>query len=104
MLLPLWSLLKFVSLMEPTLYKNRIQNRMYPFLYMWFCFREYSQFTRQKRKGGEAISLTPFYNFHALRRRLDISRAITAGSSPLHIVSSRTRTGPFGFQAHVPNH
>ena len=28
----------------------------------------------------EGISLTPHYHFHPLHRRLDISRAITAGS------------------------
>ena len=33
---------------------------------------------------GEGISLTPHYHFHPLHRQLDISRAITAESSPLH--------------------
>ena len=37
------------------------------------------------------------YHFHPLHRHLDISRAITAGSSPLHIASSRTRTGNLWF-------
>ena len=32
---------------------------------------------------GEGISLTPHYHFHPLHRHLDISRAITAESSPL---------------------
>ena len=45
--------------------------------------------TAGKEKG---ISLTPHYYFHPLRRHLDISRAITAESSPLHIGSSWTRT------------
>ena len=39
---------------------------------------------------GEAISLSP-------HRHLDISRAIIAESSPLHIASSRTRTGNLRF-------
>ena len=42
---------------------------------------------------GEGISLTPHYHFHPLHRHLDISQAITAESSPMHIASSRTRTG-----------
>ena len=41
----------------------------------------------------KAISLTPLYHFHSQQRQLVISRAITAESSPLHIASSRTRTG-----------
>ena len=32
------------------------------------------------------------YHFHTLHRHLDISRAVPAESSPLHIGSSRTRT------------
>ena len=51
-------------------------------------------FTIHRQQGqGEAISLSPLYHFHPLHRHLDISRAINAGSSPLHIASSRTRTG-----------
>ena len=42
---------------------------------------------------GEAISLIPLQHFYPLHRHSDISRAITAESSPLHIASSRTRTG-----------
>ena len=53
-------------------------------------FHENSRFTRQQGKG-EAIPLTPLYHFHPFHRHLDISRAITAQSSPLHIGSSRTR-------------
>ena len=33
---------------------------------------------------------TPLYNFYLLYRHLDISRAITRGSSPLHVASDRT--------------
>ena len=40
--------------------------------------------------GGGGIYLTPLYHFHPLHRHLDISRAITAESSPLHIAGSRT--------------
>ena len=48
-----------------------------------------SHWTQEK---GEGISLIPHYNFHLLYRRLGISRAITAESSPLYIASSRTQT------------
>ena len=41
----------------------------------------------------EAISLPPLYHFHPLHRQLDISWAITADNSPLHIASSRNWTG-----------
>ena len=50
---------------------------------------------------GEVVSLTPLYHFHPLHRHLDISRAITAESSPLHIVSSRARTGNLCFPSAV---
>ena len=45
-------------------------------------FHKNSQITVLQRKG-EDISLTPHYHFHPLYRYLDISRAITAESSPL---------------------
>ena len=53
----------------------------------------FTTFTIYRTAGeGEAISLTPLYHFHPLRRHLEISRAINAESSPLNIVSSRVRT------------
>ena len=55
-------------------------------------FHEHSRITGLQGKG-EGISFTPLYHFHPLHRHLDISRAITAESSPLHKASSRTRTG-----------
>ena len=41
---------------------------------------------------GEAISQNPLYHFHLCHRHLDISRAVIAGSQPLHIGSSRIWT------------
>ena len=61
------------------------------FLSVFFFFHEHSRFTGQQGKG-EDIYLTPLYHFYPLHRHLDISRAVTAESSPLHIASSRTRT------------
>ena len=39
-----------------------------------------------------------------LHRHLDISRAITAKSSPLHIVTAGLQPLTFGFRAQVANH
>ena len=57
----------------------------------WVFFHDISRFKGQEKKG-EGISLTTHYHFHPLHRHLDISRAITAESLPLHIASSRTQT------------
>ena len=66
------------------------------FFSIWVFFHEHSRFTGQQGKG-EGIYLTPLYHFHPLHRRLDISRAIAAESSPLHIAGSPTRTGNLWF-------
>ena len=63
---------------------------------IWVFFREHSRITGMLGKG-EGISLTPHYHFNPLQKHLYISRAITAESSPLHIASSRTRTGNLWF-------
>ena len=56
---------------------------------IWVFFHEHSRITGLQGKG-EGISLTPHYHFHPSHRHLDISRTITAESSPLHIASSCT--------------
>ena len=53
--------------------------------------------SQESRGRGRLISVIPFYHFHPLHRHLDISQAITADSSPLHIVSSRSQTGNLWF-------
>ena len=63
---------------------------------MWVLFHEHSRITGLQGKG-EGIALTPHYHVHPLQRHLDISRAITAECSPLHIASSLTRTGSLWF-------
>ena len=69
---------------------------------VWVFFHEYSRFTGQQVKG-EAISLKALYHFYPLHRHLDISRLITAESSPLHIARNWTQPGNFGgFQATHP--
>ena len=62
------------------------------FFSIWVFFHDHSRITGLQGKG-EGISLTPHYHFHPLHRHSYISRAITAESLPLHIASSRTRTG-----------
>ena len=64
--------------------------------FLWVFFRDHSRITGLQGKV-EGISLTPHYHFHSLHRHLDISPAITAESSPVHIVSSRTRNGMLWF-------
>ena len=63
----------------------------FSFCYMGFLSRTFTNHRIAGERGGHFFnSLLPF---HSLHRHLDIRRAITVGSSPLHIVSSRTRTG-----------
>ena len=73
------------------------------FFSIWVLFHEHSRIKGLKGMG-EGILLTPHYHFRPLHRHLDISRTITAESSPLRIASSRTRTRTFGFRAQVANH
>ena len=74
------------------------------FFSIWVFFHDHSQFTGLQGKG-EGISLTPHYHFHPLHRHLDISRVITAESSPLHIaIAAGLEPGTFGFRAQVANH
>ena len=61
------------------------------FFSIWVFFHEHSRFTGQQGKG-EGIYLTPLYHFHPLRGHLDISWAIAAESSPLHMPRSITTT------------
>ena len=68
-------------------------------------FHEHSRFTGQQGKK-EVIFLTPLYHY-PLHKHLDISRAITAESSPLHIARGRAQAGnpeTFGFRAQVANY
>ena len=66
------------------------------FLSTGVFFHYHSRITGLQGKV-EGISLTPHYQFHPLNRNLDINRAITAESSPMHTRGSRTRTGNLWF-------
>ena len=67
------------------------------FFYLGFLSRTFAIHGTAGEGEGDGIYLTPLYHFHPLHRHLGISRAITAGSSPLHIAGSRTRTGNLWF-------
>ena len=66
------------------------------FFSIWVFFQEHSRFTGQQGKG-KAVSLGPLDHFHQLHIHLYISRAITAESSPLHIVVG-IEPGTFGLR------
>ena len=52
------------------------------FFSIWVFFHKHSQITGPQGWGKD-ISLSPHYHFHPFHGHLDISRAITAESSPL---------------------
>ena len=54
------------------------------------------------RRAGRPI-LTPFYHIHPFHEHLNISWAIIAARSSLHISSGRTRTGNLWFLSQVVN-
>ena len=66
------------------------------FFSIWVFFHNHSRTTGLQGKE-ESIPLTLHYHFHTLHRHLDITRAITAETSPLHIGSNWTRTGNLWF-------
>ena len=81
--------------------RKRLQHRaVIIFFSSWVFFhfhsRILSRITRLQGKA-ECIPLIPQYHFHPLYKNLDISRTITAESSPLHIGSIQIRTGNFWF-------
>ena len=69
---------------------------------MWFFFFYLGflswSFTNHRTAGeGGGHFFTLHHHFHPLHRQLNISRATTAGRPPLHIGSSRIRTGNLWF-------
>ena len=69
-----------------------LEQGMKCFFSIWGFIHNYSRIIGLQGKG-DGISSTPHYHFHPLHRHLDISRAITAEISPLHIGSSQIRNG-----------
>ena len=68
------------------------------FFSVWSFFHKHSRFTGQPVKG-KIISLTSLCHFHPLYRHLNISQAITAESSLLHLGISPTQTGNLWFSS-----
>ena len=106
----LQSLLRFIMTEKITgsrIFPTNVLLEFYYYIitfYFLVCFSKFvvilrvgrTRFTGRKGKRGEeggAISLSPLYLFHPLHRHLEISRATTAESSPLHIGNRWTRTG-----------
>ena len=72
------------------------------YIYIFFSIRAFfheharTSELQGKRKG---LSVTPHYHFYSLHRHLDISWTFTPYSLPLHIASSRNRTGNLWFSS-----
>ena len=58
------------------------------FFFILVFSHEHSRFTGKQGKGEGIYNFTPLYHFDQLHGHLDISQAITAETSPLHITSS----------------
>ena len=71
------------------------KSTLYNWIYIFFLFG--FSFTHINDSQGNRGMGNPLYYFHPLHGHLDISRMIAADSSPLHIASSRTRTGNLWF-------
>ena len=75
---------------------GRVRIYIYIYIYIyyiysiWVFLHKHSRLTGQQGKG-EGISFPP------ASQKLDISRVITAESSPLHITSGRNKTGNLWF-------
>ena len=96
---------KNIHVIAKTLYVEHTSNlfgcrkliQTHKFFYLGFLSQT---FTIHRTAGkGEAFSLSSLHPIHPLQRHLDISEAIAAESSPLHIASSRTRIGNFCFKS-----
>ena len=72
------------------------------FFYLGFLSRT---LTIHRTAGeGEGLFFNSSLPLPPALQTMSISRAITAEILPLHIASSRARTGTFGFRAQVANH
>ena len=92
---------KFVQFLAASLVfsKTTFSRKSFPVYFFNLCFL--SQPFKNHRTAGEGwiTRIARHYHSHLSRRHLEISWAINAGNSPLHIGSNRTRTGYLGFSA-----
>ena len=81
--------------------RKRLQHRaVIIFFSSWVFFHFHSRILSRIARlqwKAEGIPLIRHYHFHPLYKNLDISRTITAESSPLHIGSIQIQTGNFWF-------
>ena len=89
----------FIAQLNYVSFIGRYSNLAIFFFSIGVFFHDHPQITGPQGKG-EGIYLTPHYHFHPLQKHLDISRAVTAESSPLHLVSERKSLTIF---SHIPN-
>ena len=77
---------------------SRLQDSVFFFFFffVWVFFHNHSRIIGLQGKG-EGIRLIPYYQFHPYHTHLGISRAITAESSTLVIISIRNRTENLSF-------
>ena len=100
-----WFIAKILSRFIPKMSFDSHATTILFIFYLGFLSRTFTIHRTAGEGGGYLFnSLTPLYHFHPLHRHLDISWAITAGSStlriassPLHIDSSWTWTGNLWF-------
>ena len=89
----------FITQINYVSFIGRYSNLAIFFFSIRVFFHDHPQITGPQGKG-EGIYLTPHYHFHLLQKHLDISRAVTAESSPLHLVSECKSLTIF---SHIPN-
>ena len=78
---------------------DKVPKTLFSFFAIWVFFHEHSRITgvQEWGGGGGGFFFTPHLHMQPLYRHLNISRAVTAEITPLHIASSRTRTGNVQF-------
>ena len=76
-------------------YSSPNKNKYRYFFSVWFSFTNIHDLQDSRGRGWLFLPrpLSLLFYFHLLHRHLDISRAITIESLPLHIASNRSRTG-----------
>ena len=65
---------------------------IYIYIYIYILIYINNIYSQDSKERGEAMSLTPLYQFHPFQIHFDNSQRIAAERSPLHLASSRTRT------------
>ena len=72
------------------IHTNFFSHKILTFFFLSGFSFTYIHYSQDSKEGGWVYF--ELYHFHPFHRHLDISRAITKESSPLHIASNRTQT------------